>query len=180
MTKTAENGKVCVAMITTAHGVRGLVKVKSYTKQARDFASYGALSDESDKRSFKAEIVGQTGDVFLVRLDGISDRTAAEALRGVKLFVNRKALPETSDNEFYYADLIGMTAKTADGEILGKVKGVYNFGAGDMLEIGNLADFLPFTDSVVPEVDVEHNTLTVVLPEFVEVKPEKQDAEDNG
>ena len=86
MTKTAENGKVCVAMITTAHGVRGLVKVKSYTKQARDFASYGALSDESDKRSFKAEIVGQTGDVFLVRLDGISDRTAAEALRGVKLF----------------------------------------------------------------------------------------------
>ena len=73
-----------------------------------------------------------------------------------------------------------MTAKTADGEILGKVKGVYNFGAGDMLEIGNLADFLPFTDSVVPEVDVEHNTLTVVLPEFVEVKPEKQDAEDNG
>ena len=122
MTKTAENGKVCVAMITTAHGVRGLVKVKSYTKQARDFASYGALSDESDKRSFKAEIVGQTGDVFLVRLDGISDRTAAEALRGVKLFVDRKALPETSDNEFYYADLIGMTAKTADGGVHVKLK----------------------------------------------------------
>ena len=180
MTKTAENGKVCVAMITTAHGVRGLVKVKSYTKQARDFASYGALSDESGRQSFNAEIVGQTGDLFLVRLDGISDRTAAEALRGVKLFVSRDSLPETADNEFYYADLIGMTAKTADGEILGKVKGVYNFGAGDMLEIGSLADFLPFTDSVVPEVDVEHKTLTVVLPEFVEVKPEKQDAEDNG
>lgn len=180
MTKTAENSKVCVAMITTAHGVRGLVKVKSYTKQARDFASYGDLSDESGKRSFKAEIVGQTGDLFLVRLNGVSDRTAAEALRGVKLFVERKALPETKDGEFYYADLIGMTAKTADGKILGTVKGVYNFGAGDMLEIGDLADFLPFAESVVPAVDVQNKTLTVVLPEFVEVKPEKQDAESNG
>lgn len=172
MTGLAENNKVCVGLITTAHGVRGQVKVKSYTKQPQDFASYGAIFDAAGRQSFKMKIVGRTGDQFLVQIDGISDRTTAESLRGTELFVERQALPLPAQGEFYYADLVGLTAKTADGKILGKVKGVYNFGAGDMLEIGDLADFLPFTETAVPSIDFSDNTLTVCLPDFVEVKPE--------
>lgn len=174
MTNSCEQKKVCVGMITTAHGVRGQVKVKSFTAQADDFASYGALSDEQGKQNFTVKIVGQAGDQFLVQIDGVKDRNTAEALRGVKLYVDRDELPDLDDGEFYYTDLIGMTAKTVDGKNLGKVKGVYNFGAGDMLEIGNMADYLPFTDTIVPHVDLVNKVVTVCLPDYVEVKPTAQ------
>lgn len=163
---------ICVAMITTAHGVKGQVKVKSYTKNPEDFAKYGAVSD--GKKTFSVKVVGKIGDQFLVQLDTVKDRTAAEALRGVKLYVNRNVLPELAENEFYYADLIGLTAKTTDGKILGSVKAIHNFGAGDMLEIGESVEFLSFTKETVPEIDFEHKTLIVHLPDYVEVKTAEQ------
>lgn len=159
---------VCVAMITTAHGVKGQVKVKSYTKNPEDFAKYGALSD--GKKTFSVKVVGKIGDQFLVQLDTVKDRTAAEAMRGVKLYVDRSVLPELADGEFYYTDLIGLTAKTTDGKILGTVKAIHNFGAGDMLEIGESVEFLSFTNETVPEIDLEHKILIVSLPDYVEVK----------
>lgn len=159
---------VCIAMITTAHGVKGQVKVKSYTKNPEDFAKYGAVSD--GKRTFSVKVVGKIGDQFLVQLDTVKDRTTAEAMRGVKLYVNRNVLPELAENEFYYTDLIGLTAKTTDGKILGQVKAIHNFGAGDMLEIGENVDFLSFTNETVPEIDLENKTLIVRLPDYVEVK----------
>ena len=165
---------VCVGVITTAHGVRGLVKVKSFTRNAADFAAFGELSDASAKRSFKVQIVGKNKDLFLVQIDSVTDRNAAEALRGTELFVSRSKLPETEQDEFYYADLVGMTAKSPEGNVLGKVAAVYNFGAGDMLEIEGVEDFISFCQKNVPEVDVKNREMTVCLPESVEAKPEER------
>ena len=103
----------------------------------------------------------------------MTDRTAAEALRGTELYVPREKLPETDADEFYYVDLIGMTAKTPDGKILGKIAGVHNFGAGDMLEIDGIDDFVSFSEKNVPAVDLKARVATICLPECVEVKPEK-------
>lgn len=111
MTVSGDNNLVCVGVITTVHGVRGNVKVKSFTRNAADFAGFGTLCDASGRRSFDVKIVGESKGIFLVQIDGITDRTAAEALRGTELYVARDKLPETAENEFYYADLIGMTAK---------------------------------------------------------------------
>ena len=165
---------VCVGVITTAHGVRGLVKVKSFTRNAADFAIFGSLCDASAKRSFKVAIVGKNKDLFLVQIDGVTDRNAAEALRGTELFVPRSKLPETVENEFYYADLVGMTAKSPEGSVLGKVVAVYNFGAGDMLEIEGVEDFISFCQQNVPEVDLKNREMIVRLPQSVEARPEER------
>ena len=165
---------VRVGVITTAHGVRGLVKVKSFTRNAVDFATFGSLCDASAKRSFKVAIVGKNKDLFLVQIDGVTDRNAAEALRGTELFVPRSKLPETVENEFYYADLVGMTAKSPEGSVLGKVAAVYNFGAGDMLEIEGVEDFISFCQQNVPEVDLKNREMIVRLPQSVEARPEER------
>ncbi|CCZ21289.1 ribosome maturation factor RimM [Acetobacter sp. CAG:977] len=178
MTVASEHENVCVGVITSVHGVRGNVKVKSYTANAEDFASYGELRDASGKHCLNVEITGRIKDQFLVKVKGVNDRNAAEALRGMKLFVSRSRLPETAAGEFYYADLIGMVAKTPDGKVLGTVKAIYNFGAGDMLEIekpDSDTEFVGFTDRTVPCVDLQKRELTVDMPDMVEA-----DAEDEG
>ena len=173
MTVSGErNNLVCVGVITTVHGVRGNVKVKSFTQKAADFAGFGALCDAAGKRSFNVKIIGESKGIFLVQIDGITDRTAAEALRGTELYVSRDKLPETAENEFYYTDLVGMTAKSPDGKFLGQVKAVYNFGAGDMLEINGVDDFVSFCDQNIPDVDLKNRVITVCLPLSVEAKPE--------
>lgn len=177
MTPMEKEQKVCVGMITTAHGVRGVVKVKSFTTCAEDFAAYGDLQDVTGKRTFQVEIVGENKDQFLVQIDGINDRNKAEELRGVKLYVDRGLLPETAEDEFYYTDLIGMTAKSPEGEIIGSVVAVYNFGAGDMLEIkkqDSSLELVSFSDNTVPTVNVKERELMVKMPETVDVKPMKK------
>ncbi len=171
-----QNTLVCVGVITTVHGVRGNVKVKSFTRKASDFATFGTLSDRSGKRHFNVKIIGESKGVFLVQIDGVTDRTAAESLRGTELYVSRSKLPETAKDEFYYTDLIGMTAKAPDGKVLGTVKAVYNFGAGDMLEIDKVQDFVSFTQDNIPEVDLNNRVMTVCLPNSVEAKPEKPES----
>lgn len=179
MTAADQNAKVCVGMITTVHGVRGNVKVKSFTQNAEDFVSFGELQDALGKRSFKMKIVGESKDQFLVSIDGIKDRTEAEALRGTKLFIDRDLLPETEENEFYYTDLIGLDVKTSEGNVLGKVKAVFNFGAGDMLEIENMMDFIPFSNACVPEVNMKEGFLIIKLPETVSVEQPQKPFSDN-
>lgn len=167
---TETRNLVCVAEITAAHGVRGQVKIRSFTQKAEDFASFGALSDAAGRKAFTVKIAGKVKDFFLASIDGVTDRTTADSLRGTKLFVDRSLFPETDEDEFYITDLVGLTARTGDGEILGRIKGVYNFGAGDMIEIENMAEYLPFSKTVFPEVDVRGGFATVVLPVYVEAK----------
>ena len=163
--------RVCLGAIAAPHGVRGLLKVKSFTEQPENLAAYGPLSDESGNRKFELEILGRAGGLTLVRLKGVRDRDQAAALRGTKLFVARSALPPPQDEEFYHADLIGLTVVSPSGEEIGKVKAVQNYGAGDLLEVhrpdGRGLE-LPFTKAVVPELDLAGGRLTAILPDLVE------------
>lgn len=168
--------KVCVGQFAGSHGVRGLVKLKSFTDDPKAVAAYGPLSDESGSRRFRVTLQGSVKDLWLARVDGIATREQAQALAGVRLFVDRSALPETEDeDEFYHADLIGLRAETADGAPFGTVLALYDFGAGDVLEIrlpDGRTELLPFTRAVVPVVDVKGGRLVVEPPDVVEVKPD--------
>lgn len=168
--------RVCLGVIAGPHGVRGLVKVKSFTEVPEDVAAYGPVTDEEGGKRWTLETVGQAKGAVLVRLAGVKDRNQAEALRGTRLYVARSALPEVAeDGVFYHADLIGLAAEAPDGRPLGRVKAVDNYGAGDLLEIVDPEGkslLLPFTRAVVPEVDLAAGRLVVVAPEEVMVPPD--------
>jgi len=149
--------KVCLGAVVGVHGVRGTVRIKSFTADPADIAAYGAVSDESGARRFEVEVLGQARGAVLARLSGVADRDAAEALRGLRLYVPRAALPETKEDEFYHADLIGLPVETREGARLGTVRAVHNFGAGDILELRDDDGrelLLPFSDAIVPAVDL--------------------------
>ncbi|HEY7608642.1 MAG TPA: ribosome maturation factor RimM [Alphaproteobacteria bacterium] len=149
--------KVCLGAIVGVHGVKGVVRIKSFTADPADIAAYGAVSDESGVRSFAVSVLGQARGAVLARLSGVADRDAAEALRGLRLYVPRAALPKTKEDEFYHADLIGLPVETREGQRLGTVRAVHNFGAGDILELRGEDGrelMLPFSDAVIPAVDL--------------------------
>jgi 16S rRNA processing protein RimM len=158
---------VCVAQVASAHGLRGLLKLRCFTERPQDVAAYGPVFDRNGRR-FELEVIGPAPGGVLARAQGIEDRNAAEALRGTELFVPRSALPELAPEEFYYSDLEGMEALRADGSRFGVVHGVANFGAGDLIEV--LADdgqriSLPFTRESVPSIDLERRRLVVQPPD---------------
>lgn len=160
------SGRVCLGVIVGAHGIRGEVKVRSFTEDAADIGAYGVLTDKSGQKSFAVKIVGHSKDDLRVKIEGCNDRNQAEALRGTELFVEREVLPETEDEEFYHTDLIGLEAKTESGKILGKVVAFYNFGAGDIVEIkvGEKLEMLPFNKDFVPEVCINNGYIIVREP----------------
>jgi 16S rRNA processing protein RimM len=157
--------RVLVAEIGAAHGLRGEVKLRSFTEDPMAVQGYGVLEGE-DGRTFTIESLKPAKGHVIARLAGVSDRTGAEALRGVKLYVPRERLPAPEDETFYYADLIGLAAVASDGRTLGKVVAVHNFGAGDLIEVeaGSGTVMLPFTAAVVPEVDLAAGRLVVDPP----------------
>ncbi len=161
--------RVCVAAVAGAHGVRGLVRLKSFTEVPEDCAAYGPLSSADGGHVFKVELLGRHKALLLARIDGIASRDQAEAMRGTRLYIDRSALPDPADeDEFYHADLIGLTAVLRDGSTIGTVRAVYDFGAGDTLELTGTADgkarMVPFTLAVVPEVDIASRRLVVDPP----------------
>jgi 16S rRNA processing protein RimM len=160
--------RVCLGAITGAHGVRGQVKVKPFTEDPADIAAYGPVTDEAGERRFAISVTGMAKGQVLAKLEGISDRNAAEALRGTRLYVERSALPDTDDGSFYHADLVGLRVEGRDGEKIGTVTALYDFGAGDVVEIHCIdgeSRMLPFTETVVPVVDLEGGRLVVEPPE---------------
>ncbi|MEO5374370.1 MAG: ribosome maturation factor RimM [Alphaproteobacteria bacterium] len=155
--------RVCVGMVVGAHGIRGRVKLRSFTARPADVAAYGPVQDEAGGRTFRVRLAGApTGEVVLADLDGVSDRDAALALRGTRLYVSRAVLPEPEEDEYYWSDLIGLAVVLDDGEPAGSepagtVVAVHDFGAGTMLEVkrpGASPVMLPFTTQAVPTVDV--------------------------
>jgi 16S rRNA processing protein RimM len=151
--------RVCLGRIGAPHGVRGEVKLWPFTAEPLAIAQYGELTTADGTRSFEVEALRPAGDCMVARLKGIRDRDAAEALRNLELFVPRDRLPVIeSTDEFYYADLVGLPAFGPQGQTLGTVLAVHNFGAGDLLELkpseGGNTVFVPFTDQAVPEIDV--------------------------
>ena len=160
--------RVLIAQIGAAHGVRGEVRLKAFTEDPMSVARYGALETEDGTRRFEIEAVRPAKDMLVARLKGVADRNAAEALKNLRLYVARAKLPKPADDEFYYADLVGLAATTADGASFGTVKAVHNFGAGDLLEIepasGGATLLLPFTEATVPAIDLADRKLVVAPP----------------
>jgi 16S rRNA processing protein RimM len=162
--------RVCVGRIGAAHGTRGEVKLWSFTAEPMAIADYGALATEDGKRSFTIETLRPGKDFLVARLFGISDRAAAENLCNLDLYVARERLPAPADaDEFYHADLIGLTAVGTDGREFGKVVAIHNFGAGDLIEVrltlGGATVMLPFTEAIVPVVDIAGGRIVVDPPE---------------
>lgn len=163
--------QVCVGAIVGAHGVRGQVRVKSFTAVATDVASYGPVKTEDGTKTFKLKVMGEAKGLVLIKLDGVDDRNAAEAMRGTRLYIPRERLPELEEDEFLYSDLTGLAVEGMDGAVLGTVKGVADFGAGELLDIvlaGGGSMMVPFTKAAVPVVDMANKRLVVDPPAFVE------------
>jgi 16S rRNA processing protein RimM len=163
-----ERDRILLGRIAGAHGIRGEVIIHAFTDPPENIAAYGLLSDEAGARTFRIETARATTKGVVARLAGISDRTAAEALKGVALYVGRDRLPPAAEGEYYHADLIGMAAVDPGGRRIGEIIAVQNFGAGDLLEIRlagrGRTELIPFTDAHVPEVDVAGKRVVVVLP----------------
>jgi 16S rRNA processing protein RimM len=160
--------RICVAQIGGAHGLRGEVKLKSFTGDPMAVADYGPLTSE-DGASFEIEALRPAKGHLVARFRGIEDRGAAERLANVRLFVPRARLPPLEADEFYHADLIGLSAVKADGIEIGTVVAVHDFGAGDILELAPQGSgttiLVPFTAAFVPSVDIARGRIVVAPPE---------------
>jgi len=164
----AGGGRVLIARFGAAHGVRGDIKLWSFTESPLAVADYGPL-EAADGRTFELESVRTQKDFLVARVSGVSDRDAAERLRNLELYVARDRLPPIDEDETWYiSDLIGLAAQDTNGVAVGKVTAVHNFGAGDVLEIAPAAGgptlMLPFTGDTVPEVYVSAGWIVVALP----------------
>lgn len=159
--------QICVARIGAAHGVRGAVKLWTFTEDPFAVKRYGPLSTKDGTRQFEVTHAREAKDHLVATLKGITTREQAERLNGIELYVARDKLPATDDDEYYHADLIGLAAMTTAGTPLGKVIAIHNFGAGDIIEIAPPAGstlLLPFTNAVVPTVDLEAGRVVIELP----------------
>ena len=166
--KNETGNLTCMAEIVGVHGIKGMVKLKLFGDNPAALTDYAPLCDSSAKKTFKITSLHPHGNILLAEIEGLKDRTAAEKLRGTKLYLPREALPETKDEKtFYHADLVGMRAVDAEGKAMGKVISVENFGAGDLLEIKPIKGasyYLPFTDSCVPNIDAAKKEITIDVP----------------
>ena len=161
--------RVCLGAIAGAFGVKGEVRLKSFTAEPDDVAAYGALETEDGKKSFEITLTGQTKNGLTARLSGVATKEQADDLRGTRLYVDRTRLPEPEEDEFYHADLIGLDAYDTGGTRLGTVKAVHNHGATDLLELrlpnSSATVLLPFTLEAVPTVDLASGRIVADPPE---------------
>lgn len=166
---------VCVARIGAAHGVRGAVKLWTFTEDPFAVRSYGPLSTKDGRRQFEIAQVREAKDHLVATFKGVATRDDAERLNGIELYVAREKLPATEADEYYHTDLIGLAAVTTAGEPLGHVAAIHNFGAGDIIEIAppeGTSMLLPFTNAVVPEVDLAGGRVVIALPQEIDGEDE--------
>ncbi len=164
-------GRICVARIGAAHGVRGAVKLWTFTEDPFAVKAYGPLSSKDGARHFELASAREARDHLVATFKGVDTREDAERLNGVELYVARDKLPATEEDEYYHADLIGLAAVTTADEPLGRVIAIHNFGAGDIIEIAppsGTTMLLPFTNAVVPTVDLAGGRVVIVVPEEID------------
>ena len=183
----APAGLVCLGVVLGAHGVRGAVRIKSFAMNISDIAAYGPLQGEDGSARFALTVRGVSRGAVLAEIDGIDRREAAEALQGTRLYVTRAALPDTEEDEYYHTDLIGLRARTVTGEPYGVVRGIYDYGAGDVIEIDRDNDasiVFPFTREIVPEIDLAAGWLVIDPPAETDAgdagTAKKPDAKNSG
>lgn len=159
--------KICVAAISGAFGVRGEVRLKSFTADPDAIADYAPLTTEDGTRSFELAITRAIKNGLAARLTGIDTKEAADALKGTRLYAERDRLPSLPDDEFYHADLIGLTVLDTGGAEIGRVRAIHDHGAGDILEVTSTSGevLVPFTRAAVPTVDLTAQRIIVDLSE---------------
>jgi 16S rRNA processing protein RimM len=168
---------VCVARIGAAHGVRGAVKLWTFTEDPFAVRRYGPLVTKGGMRQFEVAQAREAKHHLVATFKGVTTRDEAERLNGIELYVARDKLPATGEDEYYHTDLIGLAAVTTAGDALGRVVAIHNFGAGDIIEIAppkGTTLLLPFSTAVVPEVDLTGGRVVIALPQEIE-KEERHD-----
>ena len=155
---------VYIAKVVGAHGIRGDVKLQCFTDNVADIKKLGIFYNECGDKEYKIEIKGMLKSNVLAKVSGINDRNAAEALVGTQLYVSRASLPDLKSEQFYHCDLIGLKAILQDKEV-GKVSAIYNFGAGDIIEIklsdSNETSLIPFNQAFVPQIDITNGHIII-------------------
>jgi 16S rRNA processing protein RimM len=162
---------ICVARIGAAHGVRGAVKLWTFTEDPLAVKRYGPLATKDGARAFEVATAREAKGHLVATLKGVATREDAERLNGIELYIARDKLPATDADEYYHADLIGLAAVSSAGEPIGRVIAIHNFGAGDIIEIApphGTTMLLPFTNAVVPTVDLANDRVVVELPAEIE------------
>jgi 16S rRNA processing protein RimM len=164
---------IAVGVFGAAHGVRGEVRIKTFTADPAAIAAYGLLYDAPGARAFNIVALRLLkSDMVVAKLEGVSDRKTAERLEGVELFARREKLPAPQDDEFYHADLVGLKAMSTEGGEIGRVVALRNFGAGDILEIaptgGGDTMLLPFTKAVATLIDIAGGRIVIAPPREIE------------
>lgn len=162
--------RVCVGRIIAAHGVRGAVRLISHTEEPAALAGYNPLSDAQGRRRFVVHLIGQHRNGWLATVEGVTSRTAAEALAGTDLWVERARLPTLEEDEVYLADLIGLRVERQEGTTLGTIRAVPDYGGGPMLVIAGTDGhelLIPFTLAAVPVIDLPAGRVVVDPPQEV-------------
>jgi 16S rRNA processing protein RimM len=163
--------RICIARIGAAHGVRGAVKLWTFTEDPLAVQGYGPLVTKDGTRQFEIATAREAKGHLVATLTGVATREDAERLNGIELYVAREKLPATDEDEYYHADLIGLAAVTSANEPLGRVTAIHNFGAGDIIEIAppqGPTMLLPFTNAVVPSVDLKGGYVVIELPAVID------------
>ena len=163
--------RVCVARIGAAHGLRGEVRLWTFTEDPMSVTRYGPLSTKDGARQLEVAHARTARDHLVATFTGVTTREDAERLNGIELYTARERLPATDEGEYYHADLIGLAAVDAAGTPLGTVAAIHNFGAGDIIEIAPAHGptlMLPFTDAVVPVVDLAGGRVVIEMPGEIE------------
>jgi 16S rRNA processing protein RimM len=162
---------ICIARIGAAHGVRGAVKLWTFTEDPFAVKHYRPLSTKDGTRQFELSDAREAKDHLVATFKGVTTRDQAERLNGIELYIARDQLPATDEDEYYHADLIGLAAVTSANEPVGRVIAIHNFGAGDIIEIApphGVTLLLPFTNAVVPTVDIAGGRVVIELPQEIE------------
>ena len=174
-------GKVCLGVIVGVKGLKGDVRIKSFTEHPADVAAYGPLTS-ADGRAITLDVVGGVGDVVIAKIAGVTDRTAAESLKGLELFIDRAVLPATEEGTFYHADLVGLAVELENGTAVGRVAALHNYGGGDVMEVaeeqGSRTALLPFTAAVVKLIDVAQGKVVIAAQPDLFGAAEDRDGED--
>lgn len=158
-----------LGVIGAPHGIRGQVKIRSFTADPEDITSYGPLCDKTGK-TYNITVTGKTKDALIATIAGITTPEDAQKFRNIELCVPRSALPKPKKNVYYYEDLAGLAVLTQDGQPFGTIMAVHNYGAGDLVEVkltNAKEELFPFTKAIFPEIDVEKGTAVILPPEVV-------------
>lgn len=177
---SAATNRIFLGQIGAAHGIKGQVRIATHTQDPEAIGRYGPLETDRPGLTITLTKVRLQKNVVIADIKGIADRTAAEQLNGVSLFIDRSKLPDPADeDDFYHADLIGLDARLESGVSIGKVSAIPNFGAGDLIEVRDPQSgdtyLYPFTKAVVPTINLAEGFLTIIVPLDVEEGEEEPD-----